>query len=313
MLPENRLIRFVADPDGNIVPDVAAKLPGRGIWVEASRAAIAKAVEKKLFSRAAKAQVTATADLADRVEKALVTRMLGDLGLARRSGAAAAGLRQCAARPGKRQAAQGADRSHGRLRGRQAQTVRRRASAGTEMRGDREPDQRRIGLGLGRENVIHAAVQPGGLAERLIFDAERLSRLPHPTRPKEQHERYRRNQAPGQNAVAEEDGNLHRQAELQPWPHQGRGGGEEALRRAARRRQARAAPRPRRQARRRRRPRPRPKSPRAAPRGVVLRQLSDEEKARRATALADARVSDSEARKHRRRRRQAPRPAKKNC
>ncbi len=35
----------------------------------------------------------------------------------------------------------------------------------------------------------------------------------------------------------------------------------------------------------------------AAPRGVVLRQLSDEEKARRAAALADARVSDAEARK----------------
>ena len=35
----------------------------------------------------------------------------------------------------------------------------------------------------------------------------------------------------------------------------------------------------------------------APPRGVVLRQLSDEEKSRRATALADARVSDTEARR----------------
>ena len=35
----------------------------------------------------------------------------------------------------------------------------------------------------------------------------------------------------------------------------------------------------------------------AAPRGVVLRQLSDEEKARRATAIAEARVSDTEARR----------------
>jgi translation initiation factor IF-2 len=40
-----------------------------------------------------------------------------------------------------------------------------------------------------------------------------------------------------------------------------------------------------------------PVKPAVAPRGVVLRQLSDEEKARRAAALADARVSDSEARK----------------
>ena len=86
VLPENRLFRFVADPDGQVVPDASAKLPGRGLWVEASRAAVNKAVEKKLFSRAAKAQVTAGADLAARAEKALVTRMLGDLGIARRAG-----------------------------------------------------------------------------------------------------------------------------------------------------------------------------------------------------------------------------------
>src|SRR3954471_18088648 len=43
---------------------------------------------------------------------------------------------------------------------------------------------------------------------------------------KASYERYRRNQAP-QNAVAEKDGNLHRQAKLQPWPYQGRGGREE--------------------------------------------------------------------------------------
>src|SRR5215475_1057009 len=75
VLPDSRLLRFVADPDGRVVPDAAAKLPGRGLWVEASKDAVNKAVEKKLFSRAAKAQVTATADLALRAEKALVTRM----------------------------------------------------------------------------------------------------------------------------------------------------------------------------------------------------------------------------------------------
>src|SRR5476649_264008 len=86
VLPENRLMRFVADPDGQVVPDAGAKLPGRGLWVEASKAAVNKAVEKKLFSRAAKAQVTAGADLAARAEKALLARIVGDLGIARRSG-----------------------------------------------------------------------------------------------------------------------------------------------------------------------------------------------------------------------------------
>src|SRR3569623_2145318 len=86
VLPEHRLLRFVAGADGVVVPDVAAKLPGRGLWVEASRTAIAKAVEKKLIICAAKAQVVATADLVERAEKALVTRILGDLGIARRAG-----------------------------------------------------------------------------------------------------------------------------------------------------------------------------------------------------------------------------------
>jgi hypothetical protein len=182
ILPEHRLLRFVADPDGVVVPDVAAKLPGRGLWVEASKAAIAKAVEKKLFARAAKAQVTATADLGDRAEKALVTRMLGDLGIARRSGSAVLGfdnvLRMLespkppkllieahdGARDGKRKLYAAAHRM-------ELNCVVIESLTSAEL-----------GLALGRENVIHAAVQPGGLAERLIFDAERLSGFRAPTR-----------------------------------------------------------------------------------------------------------------------------------
>ena len=174
IMPENRLIRFVADPDSVIVPDVAAKLPGRGIWVEASKVAIAKAVEKKLFAKAAKAQVSATADLAERTEKALVTRMLGDLGLARRSGALVLGFDNVlrglesakppkaliealdGARDGKRKLYAAAHRLE-----LNCMVIETLTSA-------------ELGLALGRENVIHAAVQPGGLADRLIFDAERL-------------------------------------------------------------------------------------------------------------------------------------------
>ena len=48
VLPENRLLRFVAGPDGAVVPDVAAKLPGRGLWVEPTRAAIARAEGREM-------------------------------------------------------------------------------------------------------------------------------------------------------------------------------------------------------------------------------------------------------------------------
>src|SRR5579875_358757 len=32
-----RMIRFVVGPNGEVVPDLAAKLPGRGIWLSARR------------------------------------------------------------------------------------------------------------------------------------------------------------------------------------------------------------------------------------------------------------------------------------
>lgn len=174
VMPDSRLVRFVAAPDGQVVPDVAAKLPGRGLWVTATRKAVTLAVEKKLFARAAKAHVTAATDLAERTEKALVTRMLGDLGIARRSGALVLGFDNVlraldSARPpgvlieaidgsgdGKRKLYNAAH-----ARGMKPQVLECLTSA-------------ELGLALGRENVIHAAVQPGGLAERLTFDAERL-------------------------------------------------------------------------------------------------------------------------------------------
>ena len=53
--PKAGLIRFVVGPDGGIVPDLGERLPGRGIWVGADRDALQKAVDRKLFARAAKA------------------------------------------------------------------------------------------------------------------------------------------------------------------------------------------------------------------------------------------------------------------
>src|SRR3979411_1340289 len=86
VLPEARLLRFVLAPDGQVVPDVEAKLPGRGIWGSGDRAIIAQAVDKRPFGRAAKAPATADRELPERAEARLVERMLAHLGLARRAG-----------------------------------------------------------------------------------------------------------------------------------------------------------------------------------------------------------------------------------
>ena len=174
-LPENALVRFAADPDGNVVPDIAATLPGRGMWVRADRAAVTQAATKKLFSKSAKAQVKAGADLADRVERLLVARMQSDLGLARRAGQAVLGfdnvLREMDARTPPALLVEASDGSA---------DGKRKLFGSAHARGLKVDiievlTSAELGLALGRENVIHAALKPGRLAERLSFDAARLS------------------------------------------------------------------------------------------------------------------------------------------
>ena len=88
----DRMIRFVVGPEGDVVPDLARRLPGRGLWVKAERAAVERAVAKNLFARAARASVKPAADLAERVERLLLERALADLSRARRAGRAVAGF-----------------------------------------------------------------------------------------------------------------------------------------------------------------------------------------------------------------------------
>ncbi|NML75353.1 RNA-binding protein [Rhizobium sp. S-51] len=80
------LIRFVAGPDGSIVPDLKRALPGRGCWVSPSRAAIDRAVAKKLFARALKRDVKASADLGETVDRLLSQQLAGMMNLARKAG-----------------------------------------------------------------------------------------------------------------------------------------------------------------------------------------------------------------------------------
>lgn len=94
VMPEARLVRFALAPDGVVTPDVGAKLPGRGAWVEATRAAVDKAARKNLFAGAFQRGVRPPADLADQVEHLLEQRCLAQLGLCRRAGALAVGFQQ---------------------------------------------------------------------------------------------------------------------------------------------------------------------------------------------------------------------------
>merc|ERR1712065_79942 len=84
-------IRFVAGPDGQVVPDILGKLPGRGVYVAADRAALTRAVDKKLFARGLKMAVTLPDTMVDDVQAALARRVVDLISMARKSGAAVAG------------------------------------------------------------------------------------------------------------------------------------------------------------------------------------------------------------------------------
>lgn len=87
-----RMIRFVVGPEGDVVPDLARRLPGRGMWVKAERHLVEQAVAKRLFARATRQAVKATDDLAERIGRLLLERALEDLARARRAGRAVAGF-----------------------------------------------------------------------------------------------------------------------------------------------------------------------------------------------------------------------------
>ena len=171
---EAGLIRFVAGPDGVVVPDLARKLPGRGVWVAADRASVEAAARKGLFARAAKAKVTAPPDLADQVRRLLRTRLLSGLGLARRSGDLTSGFEKVSSAIVSGRAAWLIEASDG------ASDGRRKLAA----LGRRQPTPPRVfglfsaqelGLALGLENVIHTAFLAGRAAGRWTEDVERLS------------------------------------------------------------------------------------------------------------------------------------------
>ena len=170
MRPKRLLIRFVIAPDGRIVPDVAGKLPGRGLWLTAERDIVATAVTKRLFARAARQPVIVDDDLAERVEALVAARCCDQIGLARRAGQAVAGFAkvETALAGGKvgvlLAASDGA--AHGRAK-------LRALAPGLPL--VEQLTAAELGAAFAREHVVHAALAPGRLAEALVADATRLA------------------------------------------------------------------------------------------------------------------------------------------
>jgi predicted RNA-binding protein YlxR (DUF448 family) len=174
VLPEARLIRFVAGPDATVFPDLARKLPGRGIWVEATRAAVDQAAIKNAFSRSAKTRLTVPPGLSDLIERLLAKRCLDGLGLARREGGLVPGFEkaQMTLRSGKAawlvEASDGA--ADGRIKMIRAANASPRPTAVCGAFSAEE-----LGLALGLDNVIHLAFLAGRRAERWTEEVSKLA------------------------------------------------------------------------------------------------------------------------------------------
>ncbi len=177
--PPGELIRFVASPDGQIVPDLARRLPGRGIWVKAERDAVAEAVKRKSFAKGLKRQVVASADLPDLVDQLLVKRSLDALSLANKSGLVTTGFTRVeAALIGGSvavllHAADGAADGAGKL---DRRFVAISAQAGSKPLILRELTSEQMSLAIGRPNVVHAALSAGGATTKFLNEASRMTR-----------------------------------------------------------------------------------------------------------------------------------------
>jgi predicted RNA-binding protein YlxR (DUF448 family) len=80
------LIRFVAGPDGTVVPDLKRQLPGRGCWIKPERSLVERAAAKKLFARALKTDAKANADLGALVDRLIAADLVGMMNMARKAG-----------------------------------------------------------------------------------------------------------------------------------------------------------------------------------------------------------------------------------
>lgn len=168
---KNGLIRFVVGPEGRIVPDLAGKLPGRGLYVSADRAALEKASKKGLFSRAAKQPVQVPDGLPDLLEQMLARRVVDLISLARRSGEAIAGYEKVKAKLQMEDASVLLQAEDGSGRGKSKLST----PYGGRYIGWLTADE--LGAAFGRQTVIHAALGSGGLVPRIVEEAMRLKGL----------------------------------------------------------------------------------------------------------------------------------------
>jgi uncharacterized protein len=179
--PVDELIRFVLSPQGEVVPDLKRKLPGRGLWITASRARVAEAVRRNQFSRGFKRDVRAAQTLASDTEKLLVRSAIEALAMAAKAGQVVSGFAKVEEALAGGQATALIHASDGAADG------IRKLDAIVRQRGGNhgeslifpivtELTSSELDLALGRANVIHAALLAGPAGKPFLSRSQILVR-----------------------------------------------------------------------------------------------------------------------------------------
>jgi predicted RNA-binding protein YlxR (DUF448 family) len=178
--PVDELIRFVVAPDGAVTPDLKRRLPGRGVWVTATRTAVDDAVRRKGFARGFKREVRAAADLGAQVERQLERAALDALGIAHKAGRVAMGFARTENElatgrvVGVLQASDGSADSARKIA---AAALRRQAEGNTgEIPIIAAFTSSQLDLALGRSNVVHAALLAGPASNGFLSRCQSLER-----------------------------------------------------------------------------------------------------------------------------------------
>jgi len=178
--PVDELIRFVTAPDGAVVADLKRRLPGRGVWVTATRAAVDEAVKRKAFGRGFKREVRAAPDLGREVEWLLERAALDALGIVQKAGRVKTGFAKTEAALADDPIAAVLQASDGSADG-----ARKIAAAVMRRKMDENAGEipiivafatAQLDLALGRSNVVHAALLAGPASDGFIVRCHSLER-----------------------------------------------------------------------------------------------------------------------------------------
>ncbi|MGO9398238.1 MAG: RNA-binding protein [Xanthobacteraceae bacterium] len=176
--PVSELIRFVIGPDGAAVPDLKNKLPGRGLWISATREALGEAIRRKAFTRGFKREVRLPSDFVEQTERLLERAVLDALAMAGKARSVAAGFAKVEAALEKEDVIallHAAGASSDGIRKLQAAARRHRSGPPPAEIGFLTTAQ--LDLALNRPNVVHAALLAGPASETFLARCRRLERF----------------------------------------------------------------------------------------------------------------------------------------